>query len=103
MLRSKSRPDLHDSDLHVLYMVVGYHDIPSSTYKETRIFGTYTSLLEANRRVMEVTGDESMTNFRSGKNFSCWINKVPFGDCNRLPNAGAYDVLNTYSSFHYEE
>lgn len=103
MLRSKSRPDIHDSDPHVLYMVVGYHDIPASMHKETRILGTYTSLLEANRRIMEVTGDESLSNLRRGNNYSCWVNKVPLGDCNRLPSAGAHDALKTYHSFYCEQ
>ncbi len=81
---------MHDGDL---FLVVGYRDHYSSTYKQLNIYGAYTSLKEAANRIETFTRSKYMkeVNITRGSCYCLWINKIQFGDLNIQPNAGAYN------------
>ena len=75
-----------------MYLVVGYRDHPSSTYKEMNLFGLYYSPQSAQQRIFKITGSHS-NNFCRGNYYCCWINKISIGDFSKMPNAGANDIF----------
>ena len=89
-----SRKFYTNANIHSLgsymYLVVGYRDHPSSTYKEMNLFGLYYSPQSAQQRIFQMTGKQS-NNFCRGNYYCCWINKISIGDFSKTPNAGAND------------
>lgn len=75
-----------------MYLVVGYRDHPSSTYKEINLFGLYYSPQSAQQRIFQITGSQS-NNLCRGNHHCCWINKINIGDFSKTPNAGANDYF----------
>lgn len=89
-----NRISFKNTDIHSLssymYLVVGYRDHPSSTFKEMNLLGLYCSYQTAQQRVFQITGKQS-NNFCRGNYYCCWINKISIGDFSKTPNAGAND------------
>lgn len=83
----------NDSDLQNIYMVVGYKDTCASTYKELKIYGIYFDKNRAKQRIQHITLKWPSCNIVNGNNYCCWINKMSCGDTERVPNAGAYELL----------
>ena len=71
------------------FLVVGYRNSSSSTYKELKLYGLYTSTESAMQRITNLTGNYN-EKFTEGRGYVVWINAVRFGDFERLPNAGAF-------------
>ena len=71
-------------------MVVGYMSMHSE-FKQLTIYGIYKTEFCANRRISDLTGNSNRENFRRGNGYCLWINKMRMGDCNRMPNAGAFE------------
>ena len=74
-----------------MYLVVGYRDHYSSTYKQMSLFGLYNSSWAAKQRIFQITGKQS-ENLCRGNYYCCWINKINMGEFSKTPNAGAYDT-----------
>lgn len=81
-----------DNNYLGLYLVVGYRDHPSSTYKQMNLLGLYDSLQSAQQRIFQITGRHS-NNICRGNHYCCWINNIHIGDFSKMPNAGANDVF----------
>ncbi len=88
---SFTKTDINYSGSH-MYLVVGYRDHPSSTYKEINLFGLYHSSQSAQQRIFQITGIQS-NNLCRGNYYCCWINKIIIGDFLKTPNAGANDYF----------
>ena len=92
----KRMNDSYHSDVkRDAFLVVGYRDQFSSTQKELRMLGLYTSQEEARERVFEITGKTEEQcgeeNLSKGKGYVAWVNIINFGSFDRLPNAGAFE------------
>lgn len=90
MLRCNSQANLHDSNRDDIFMVVGYKYVYSE-FKQLTIYGIYKTEFRANQRISDLTGSQDEENFRRGRGYCLWINKMRMGDCNRMPNAGAFE------------
>ena len=82
-----------DAPKQDMYLVVGYRDHLSSTYRETKLFGLYGDVHSARKRINEITGVVS-NNLGRGNHYCCWINKVTTGSFKKTVNAGALDIFN---------
>ena len=80
---------MYDGDL---FLVVGYRDHCSITYKQLNIYGAYTSLKEAANRIEAITRSKytKEVNITHGSHYCLWVNKIQFGDLNIQPNSGAH-------------
>jgi hypothetical protein len=90
MIRCNSQTNLHDSNRDDIFMVVGYESIYTG-FKQLNIYGIYKTNFSANQRISDLTGNKDEENFRRGKGYCLWINKMRMGDCKRMPNAGAFE------------
>jgi hypothetical protein len=82
-----------DSGRDYVYLVVGYRDCYLTTrYPEMKMYGLYKTKEEARERIHILTGIMGK-NIANGNWKRCWINRVHFGDFERLPNSGAFDKL----------
>jgi hypothetical protein len=76
-----------------IYIVVGYRNSVSQIYPELRLYGFYKTAGEAKERIFAMSGVKmEEQNIVHGK-YTLWINKVMYGEANRLPNSGANEQI----------
>ena len=74
-----------------LFLVVGYWSYQVMSTKELKMYGIYNTVEEANVRIQNLTKQTpSSIGTTTGNNYTCWINRLEYGDFKKLPSEGAF-------------